>query len=231
MARESSINLFDDKSTNFGTGSTYEEYICFQSGSGSCVEKVVKKHNKSLVDGPYQSSKEAMEFDMSILASRMASRPTRAEGKPLYVSHLYHNARPAETEEAHEEWSSTLGRATVRTALELHWLHTMVFTLDKVGMRGPTWEKRSRYNKDLLEFATTTHAFKFGILSERLGDELYGCESDADPLTDCGLDSENYLRDVMTVCKTIDESQEVYDYPLSLNHVKYKHKYKHVHSY
>lgn len=220
MAKESSVNLCDDKSVNFATGNIGEEYDCFQTGKGSCIEKVVKKHKGSLADGPYQSKKESMEYDMSILASRMASRTAKAEGKPMYVSHLYHNARSEETEEAHKEWSSTLGRATVRTALELHWLHTIVFTLDKVGMRGPTWEKRSRYNKDWLEFATTAHAFKFGVLSDRLGDKLYGCESDANPLTDCGLDSGNYLSDVMAVCKAVDEAEDVYDYPLTLSHVK-----------
>lgn len=220
MARESSVNLCDNVKTSFATEDIEVEYNCFQTRTGDCVEKVVKQHNGSLADGPYQSRKEAMEYDLSILASRMASRTAREEGKPLYVSHLYHSARAAETEAVHEEWCSTLGRATVRAALELHWLHTIVFTMDRVGMRGPTWEKRSRYNKDLLEFATTAHAFKFGIHSERLGDELYGCEPTADPLTDCGLDSGNYLRDVMNICKAVDEAPEVYDYPITFNHVK-----------
>lgn len=221
MAKESGINLCSEESKDFVVGrATTDEYTCFQTGSGDCVEKVVRTRKGSLAGGPYQSTKEAMELDLSVLATRMASKAARADGKPLYVSHLYHGARAEETEEVHGEWSTTLGRATVRAALELHWLHTIVFTLDKVGMRGPTWEKRSRYNRDWLEFATAAHALKFGILSDRLGDKLYGCEPNANPLTDCGLDAGGYLRDVMAVCKAVDEAPAVYDYPLTIDHVR-----------
>lgn len=89
-----------------------------------------------------------------------------------------------------------------------------------VGLRNTNWEKRSRFARDYIEWATAVHTLKHSILSPRLGDALAACTPDQDPLADCGLDADGRLADIRDVCKSIDEAADVYDYGVSRSHVR-----------
>ena len=215
MAVKSETNLVPKSSGGdwqFSTGGG-DEYQCFSSGLGEC-EARMEDVNGNVALGPYQDKIENLAMTLSILATRMGTRETQADGKPLFVSHFYHE-NSGELDTLQGEWNSHLGKATLLTGLELHWMHTAVVTLDRLGMRNTNWERRSRYGKDYLEWATALHVHEFGITSKKLGDPLSECTATQDPLKNCGLDSGGLLAGVRETCKMLDCSQTVYDYPVT----------------
>ena len=215
MAVKSETNLVPKSSGGdwqFSTGGG-DEYQCFSSGQGEC-ETRMEDVNGNVALGPYQDKIENLAMTLSILATRMGTRETQADGKPLFVSHFYHE-NSGELDTLQGEWNSHLGKATLLTGLELHWMHTAVVTLDRLGMRNTNWERRSRYGKDYLEWATALHVHEFGITSKKLGDPLSECTATQDPLKNCGLDSGGLLAGVRETCKMLDCSQTVYDYPVT----------------
>lgn len=181
MARQSGINIQPTKDGDFIVHNSNAVYDCFKTGLGGCAD-LVKGIGGSVEGGPYQASESTMAMDLSIMATRMAVNTTRKEGRPLYASHHYFLSGKDALAGAQSEWSRDLGRATVRMALELHWLHTVVFTLDQVGMRGPEWDRRTRFSRDQIEFAIACHAFAFGLFSGSLGPNLTSCPADSDPI-------------------------------------------------
>ena len=162
----------------------------------------------------YRDGAENLALTLSVMATRMATSDTRNSGKPLFVSHLFHDNN-VEFESLKKEWNANIGRETLLAVLELHWIHTSVITLDRLGMRSSSWERRSRYGKDYLEWATALHIHQYGILSNSLGSSLTECSESQDPLTDCGLDKNGLLSKVHDTCKLIDCSGTVYDYPVT----------------
>jgi len=168
----------------------------------------------AVASSPYNDNTENLMMTLSILATRMATSKTRSEGRPLFVSHIYHK-QSGEMNQLLKEWNMNIGRATLLTTLELHWIHTAIVTLDRLGMRSSNWERRSRYNKDYLEWATALHVHQFGIVSDRLGTPLAECQETQDPLTDCNLDKGNLLHDIRELCILTDQAQFVYDYPIT----------------
>lgn len=216
MAVKSETNLVPKSSGGdwqFSTGGG-DEYQCFSSGQGEC-EARMEDVNGNTALGPYQDKIDNLAMTLSILATRMGTSETKADGKPLFVSHFYHEQQ-GELNTLQGEWNSHLGKATLLTGLELHWTHTAVVTLDRLGMRNTNWERRSRYGKDYLEWATALHVHEFGITSKKLGDPLSECTATQDPLKNCGLDSGGLLAGVRETCKLLDCSQTVYDYPVTL---------------
>jgi len=196
---------------SFIVGNGDDEWTCFATGYGSCKSALASRGG-NIDGGPYQTTATNMAFDLSIEATRVAANSTQ----PLFVSHLYHTARATNLAAIHAEWGRSIGRATIRTALELHWIHTVVFTLDQVGMRGSNWEQRTRYGRDALEFAVTSHVLRHGLFSGRLGANLVGCNSTLDPVTKCKLDdASGSIAQIQAVCRTLDESKTVYDFPVS----------------
>ena len=214
MAVKSETNLVPKSSGGdwkFATGG--DEYQCFSSKQGEC-EARMEDVNGNTTLGPYQDKIDNLAMTLSILATRMGTSETKADGKPLFVSHFYHENQ-GELETLQSEWNSHMGKATLLTGLELHWMHTAVVTLDRLGMRNTNWERRSRFGKDYLEWATALHVHEFGITSKKLGDPLSECTATQDPLKNCGLDSGGLLAGVRETCKLLDCSQTVYDYPIT----------------
>jgi hypothetical protein len=218
------VNLRPEKEGDywqFIAWDTQRKYDCFATGNGGCVDAVVKERGGSLADGAYQSTLSNMALDLSVLATRMCDEESRSDGRPKFVSHLYYAADKNKLAELHTGWNEDLGKATLRTALELHWIHTIVFTLDRVGMRGVAWEKRTRFGQDELEFAVALHALRFSLFSGSLGQSLIDrCTANLNPVDECGLEQDSFLSDVRRVCKALDESSEVYDYPITWAHVQ-----------
>lgn len=185
-------------------------YWDFVTGNGN--DEVVLSDSIKESGGPYKSSKELMAYDLSIEATRFAANATQ----PLFVSHLYHTARSKNLAAIHEEWTKSIGRATARTALEMHWIHTVIFTLDAVGMRGTSWEQRTRFGRDSLEFSVAMHVLQNGLFSGKLGANLVACNATLDPATECGL-GETDLAKIQSICKAIDESDDLYDFAVTWN--------------
>ena len=187
--------------------------------SGSSLSGTDTLFSGSFDVSVYKDRIDNLALTLSVMASRMATSETRVDGKPQFVSHLYHE-NGGELKSLQEEWSKTIGRESLLMALEFHWIHTAAVTLDRLGMRSNNWERRSRYTKDYLEWATALHIHEFGILSDRLGSSLAECTEAQDPLTDCGLDANGILSDILDVCTVVDCAETVYDYPVSETHLE-----------
>eukprot|EP01105_Mastigella_eilhardi_P004975 TRINITY_DN1669_c0_g2_i1.p1 TRINITY_DN1669_c0_g2~~TRINITY_DN1669_c0_g2_i1.p1 ORF type:complete len:322 (-),score=77.29 TRINITY_DN1669_c0_g2_i1:42-1007(-) len=140
---------------------------------------------------------------------------------PVYLSHnWYANQQWAEYMRAN--YTMHVDRSVVLAALDFHMLHTIVFSLDGVGMR-TSWEKRTRVQRDQLEAVAVVYAYSEGLFTTSFGSNssLAKCPAAKDPARFCGLSAGGYVSEVMTSCQALDQADEVYDYDITWADVQY----------
>ena len=196
-----------------------EEYDCYSATQrGLCRDQNL--------DGPFQVETGGMATDVAILPNRFWVGDQATPKADRRIKYMYDSEVLTSDgfRAYHDYYTLHNGRATVLTSLDFHFRHNMVMGLEKVGLASALDRRKTREDRDSLEFATAMYTYNRGVFDTQLITMLANCDATMDPCTDCKLDGYGgHTTDIRTVCVAVDKVPEsqVYNFEISKRNVEY----------